>query len=48
MAAATYRYCQAGLGLNWPPTFRRCLESAHDAVMGGINADFWKVVGAGS
>ncbi len=47
-AAQIYQSCRLGLADIWPPGLRRCLEASHDAVMGGINADFWKIVGAGS
>ncbi|MFI4987328.1 MAG: hypothetical protein ACHQF3_07790 [Alphaproteobacteria bacterium] len=47
-AAQIYQSCRLGLADIWPPGLRHCLEASHDAVMGGINADFWKIVGAGS
>lgn len=46
--ARTYESCRLGLADIWPPGLRRCLEVSHDATMGGVNADFWKIVGAGS
>lgn len=47
-AAQIYEYCQTDLPTIWPRGLRRCLESSHDSVMTGINADFWHVIGAGS
>ncbi|HXQ68060.1 MAG TPA: hypothetical protein VN980_15925, partial [Alphaproteobacteria bacterium] len=47
-AAQIYESCRLGLADIWPPGLRRCLEVSHDAVMGGINADFWNIVGTGS
>ena len=47
-AAQIYESCRLGLADIWPPGLRRCLEVSHDAVMGGLNADFWNIVGTGS
>lgn len=47
-ATATYNYCRSALGITWPSAFRHCLQSIHDAELGAINADFWKIVRTGS
>ena len=47
-AAQIYESCRLGLADIWPPGLRRCLEVSHDAVMGGLNADLWKIIGTGS
>lgn len=47
-AAQIYESCRLGLADIWPPGLRRCLEVSHDAVMGGLNAELWKIIGTGS
>jgi hypothetical protein len=47
-AALVFASCRTGLAEIWPPGMRRCLQAQHDAEMGGINADVWKLIGAGS
>jgi hypothetical protein len=47
-AAHIYRYCRSGVSTLWPTGLRHCLAVSHDSAMGGINAEFWQVVGAGS
>jgi len=47
-AGQIYQSCRLGLADIWPSGLRRCLEVSHDAVMGGLNADVWNIVGTGS
>lgn len=42
------RSCNLDVGLQIYPSFRRCLESAHDAHLWNLNADYWLSVQAGS
>jgi hypothetical protein len=46
--ASIYSSCRLGATNPWPPTLRRCLQMNHDAIMGGINSQYWQAVDAGS
>ena len=46
--ASFYSSCRLGTNNPWPPTLRRCLQMSHDAIMGGINAQYWRAADTGS
>ena len=46
--ASFYSSCRLGTDNPWPPTLRRCLQMSHDAIMGGINAQYWRAADTGS
>lgn len=47
-AALVYEGCRRGAHYVQGLTLRRCLEASHDALMSSANAEYWRVVGAGS
>jgi len=46
--ASIYSSCRLGATSPWPPMLRRCLQMNHDAIIGGINSQYWQAVDTGS
>jgi len=46
--ASIYSSCRLGTSNPWSPTLRHCLQMSHDAIIGGINAQYWRAADTGS
>lgn len=47
-AALVFESCRRGATYVQGLTLRRCLEASHDALMSTVNAELWRITGAGS
>ena len=47
-AALYFEYCRTSAESLGALTLRGCLALSHDALMSGVNSEYWRIVGAGS
>ena len=47
-AALFFSYCRSNAESLGASTLRGCLGLSHDALMSGVNSEYWRIVGAGS
>ena len=47
-AALFFEYCRSSAESLGASTLRRCLAMSHDALMSGVNSEYWRILGTGS